>query len=910
MANSEKNGRTWSNNLNYSNSETIVKGNNPLKLARSDTAWLILSGTMALFAVGTANGIEQGARRYLFDINPADVIFGIPVNLEGNSYSLIAIGYEETHLQAVDLTNCGQYSLEGNESLSPIPSSLRQWSNRLVAVFDDTDIVLDGIKPEEISGTAATLERLQQFHSDFLRCLHELEQQEEKTRFQQFNARSQLNQQASERALGELTSIFRPQEAEFLQEGTELLIAVGAVGRTLGIEIRPPARSEDPKRVKDPLEAIARASRIRTRRVILSGKWWESDSGPLLAYTAQGDRPVALLPVGSDRYEVFSPHERRRIPVNIDTARLISPIAYMFYRPFPERVLKTVDIIKFALRGRDREILTVLVLGVISALLGMLTPQATGILIDKAIPDANRGILLQIGLGLLAVSFGNAVFNLVQNIAIARIETVLEVQNQAAVWDRLLKLRVSFFRKYSTGDLQSRVSAIAQIHKLLSSNIIGTIFSSFFALLNLGLLFVYSSQLALVALAIALINFLATTISSIFSRRIIKPMQELQGEIFGLTVELLNGVSKLRVAAAEERAFAYWSKGFSQQLKLMLKSTAIADTVTVINQILPTISSILIFSLTVGIIMHQLEGGAKFSTGTFLAFNSAFGIFIGGATKLSNAIVSVSEVAVLWERAQPILTELPEVDLNKSDPGRLEGGVKFARVNFRYREDGLLTLDKVSIEAKPGEFIALVGPSGSGKSTIVRLLLGFEQPEDGTIYYDGQDLSGLDISAIRRQLGVVLQNGRINSASIFENISSGALVTMDEAWEAARMAGFAADIEQMPMGMHTVISEGGSNLSGGQRQRLLIARSLVLKPRILIFDEATSALDNRTQAIVSQSLEQLKVTRIAIAHRLSTIRNADRIYVIAAGQVMQQGTFDKLMAQPGIFADLMARQVA
>ncbi|MGV0104630.1 NHLP bacteriocin export ABC transporter permease/ATPase subunit [Nostoc sp. DSM 114160] len=741
------------NNLNYSNSETIVKGNNPLKLARSDTAWLVLSGTMALFAVGTANGIEQGSRRYLFDINPGDVIFGIPVNLEGNSYSLIAIGYEETLLQAVDITNWGQYSLEGNERLSPIPDRLRQWSDRLVVVFDNTDIVLDGIKPEEISSTTATLERLQQFHSDFWRCLHELEQQEEKTRFQQFNARLQLNQQASERALGELTSIFRPQEAEFLQEGTELLIAVGAVGRTLGIEIRPPARSEDPKRVKDPLEAIARASRIRTRRVILSGKWWESDSGPLLAYTAEGDRPVALLPVGSDRYEVFSPHERRRIRVNIDTARLISPIAYMLYRPFPERVLKTVDIIKFALRGRDREILTVLVLGVISALLGMLTPQATGILIDKAIPDANRGILLQIGLGLLAVSFGNAVFNLVQNIAIARIETVLEVQNQAAVWDRLLKLRVSFFRKYSTGDLQSRVSASAQIHKLLSSNIIGTIFSSFFALLNLGLLFVYSSQLALVALAIAFINLLATIISSIFSRRIIKPMQELQGEIFGLTVELLNGVSKLRVAAAEERAFAYWSKGFSQQLKFMLKSTAIADTVTVINQVLPTISSMLIFSLTVGIIMHQLGGGAKFSTGTFLAFNSAFGLFLGGATKLSNAIVSVLEVAVLWERAQPILTELPEVDFNKSDPGRLEGGVKFDRVNFRYREDGPLTLDKVSIEAKPGEFIALVGPSGSGKSTIVRLLLGFEQPEDGTIYYDGSGSIGVgyfsDQAAIR-----------------------------------------------------------------------------------------------------------------------------------------------------------------
>jgi ABC-type bacteriocin/lantibiotic exporter with double-glycine peptidase domain len=267
------------------------------------------------------------------------------------------------------------------------------------------------------------------------------------------------------------------------------------------------------------------------------------------------------------------------------------------------------------------------------------------------------------------------------------------------------------------------------------------------------------------------------------------------------------------------------------------------------------------------------------------------------------------EVSVLWKRAKPILDEIPEVNDDKTDPGRLSGGVKLDRVSFRYRQDIPLTLDRVTIEAEPGEFIALVGPSGSGKSTTVRLLLGFEQPEEGTIYYDGQDLSGLDISAVRRQLGVVLQNGRINSASIFENISGGALVTMDEAWEAAKMAGFAEDVQQMPMGMHTVISEGATNISGGQRQRLLIARALVLKPKILIFDEATSALDNRTQAIVSQSLEQLNVTRIVIAHRLSTIRNANRIYVIAAGQVLQKGNFEQLMAQPGMFAELMQRQL-
>jgi ABC-type bacteriocin/lantibiotic exporter with double-glycine peptidase domain len=204
--------------------------------------------------------------------------------------------------------------------------------------------------------------------------------------------------------------------------------------------------------------------------------------------------------------------------------------------------------------------------------------------------------------------------------------------------------------------------------------------------------------------------------------------------------------------------------------------------------------------------------------------------------------------------------------------------------------------------------VALVGPSGSGKSTLFRLLLGFDTPEVGAVYFDGQDMAGLDLNALRRQLGVVLQTSRLMSASIFENIASSARITMEEAWEAAAMAGLADDILAMPMGMHTVVSEGGTNLSGGQRQRLLIARALALRPRILLFDEATSALDNRTQAIVSESLERLRVTRIVVAHRLSTIRHADRIYVLEKGRLIQQGNFDQLTATPGLFSQLVKRQ--
>jgi ATP-binding cassette subfamily C protein len=432
-----------------------------------------------------------------------------------------------------------------------------------------------------------------------------------------------------------------------------------------------------------------------------------------------------------------------------------------------------------------------------------------------------------------------------------------------------------------------------------------------FALLNLGLLLYYSVKLALIAIVVALVAIAVTSVSGIFLLRKTRPLLELQGTIFGQTVQLINGISKLRVAGAEERAFASWSKNYSRQVKLNLSTQYIEDGVVLFNTVMPTLTSGVLFWFTIQLLTEaQTSGNAGLSIGTFLAFNTAFGTFIRGATDLSNTAIGVLQVVPQWKRAQPILETIPEVDLSKADPGTLKGRITVDHVTFRYRNDGPLTLDDVSISAEPGEYIALVGGSGSGKSTLFRLLLGFETSESGTIYYDGQDLSGLDVNAVRRQMGVVLQSGRIMSASIFDNIASGAQITLDEAWEAARASGLADDIATMPMEMHTVISEGGGNLSGGQRQRLLIARALVLKPQILLFDEATSALDNRTQAIVSESLERLQVTRIAIAHRLSTIRNAHRIYVLQAGRVVQQGSFEDLASQEGLFAQLMARQMA
>ncbi len=706
----------------------------------------------------------------------------------------------------------------------------------------------------------------------------------------------------TEKALRELASILNP-TTSIPQGETPLLIAVGAVGKALGINIRPPAKSEN----SITLEGIAQASGFRTRRVTLVANWWKADCGPLLAFTKEENFPVALIPIKGAKYQILDPINLQRQPVTRHTAVKLKPNAYTFYRPLPDKEITFFEVLKFALRGRTSDLIKIFWVGVVATLFGMFTPQITGILIDYAIPDANRNLLIQMGLGLFAASFGVMIFQLAQSFAILRVQTHSSFDTQAAVWDRLLKLKPAFFRQYSTGDLHNRVSAITQIRDRLSGSILRIIFTSLFSLLNLVLLIFYSFDLALVAVAIALITVIITTVSAIITRQKIRPLQQLSGEIFGLTVQLIGGVSKLRVAAAEAEAFACWAKKYTQQVKLMLSTQLVEDILTTFNVILPAISSMLLFGLAVYFTQQATETGL--STGTFLAFNTAFITFITSATRLSNTLLDILDITILWERAQPIFKTKPEVDRNKFHPGKLSGELRLEQVCFRYRQDSPLVLDRINLQVKAREFVALVGPSGSGKSTILRLLLGFETPASGTISYDGKDLSGLDIAAVRRQLGVVLQNGRIMSGSIWENIAGGAIVTQEEAWLALQMAGLADDIQAMPMGIHTIISEGGGNLSGGQRQRLFIARALVHKPQILLFDEATSALDNRTQAIVTESLSQLGVTRIVIAHRLSTIRHADRIYVLQSGKILQQGSFEELAAVEGLFADLMARQM-
>jgi ATP-binding cassette subfamily C protein len=545
----------------------------------------------------------------------------------------------------------------------------------------------------------------------------------------------------------------------------------------------------------------------------------------------------------------------------------------------------------------------VLLFALAVGLLGMAPPIAAGILFDTIVPASDRRQLLVVTLGLLVSAVAAALFQLSRDVALLRLEGKMSATIESGIWDRLLSLPASFFRRFAAGDLAVRATGIGTIRQHLGEVVVSSLFASVFSLVNLGLLFCCDVRLALVACGLVILVLGITGLSVYLQLPLQRAVFTIRGKIAGMVLQFITGISRLRVAAAEERALARWARDFSEQKRCAYRSRCIGNRFAVFHAVVPLVSTLTVFA-TVGALG---EDGP--SLGMFLTFNAAFAQIVAALATLGSTANAVLKVIPVQERIQPILEAVPEVKPAQSDVGELSGEVEISHASFRYQAEGPLILDDVSLHIPPGTFVAFVGPSGAGKSTILRLLLGFELPQAGSIYYDRQDLAGLDPHGVRRQIGVVLQDGRLMSGDILTNILGSSLRTREDAWEAARLSGLDEDIRQMPMGMHTILTEGGGTLSGGQRQRLMIARALVSKPRILLFDEATSALDNRTQAIVSRSLEELKVTRVVVAHRLSTIRKADLICVLEAGRIVQQGTFEELLRQGGLFGELVRRQL-
>lgn len=727
-----------------------------------------------------------------------------------------------------------------------------------------------------------------------------------------FQEKIQRDGAAFGQALRELISPLSPANASEWPAALEgptamraALKACRAVGQSLGIEVLAPEAEVADETAARSVIRIASASGVRHRQVLLRDRWWKRDQGPMVGFTQNGAIAVALLPAGGTSYTMLEPGSNKRVLVTEQISATLDPHAFTLYRQFPNKVLSVADLLRFGLRNRAKDVATILGVSLAAGLLGLAMPIATGVLFDRIIPAGQRDGLVQLSVMLISASVATFLMRLGQSFAMQRLEGRMEADTQAAVWDRLLNLRAGFFREYTTGDLASRALAINQIRQALTGNAMTTLLTGVFSIFSFALLFSYSVKLALLATELAAVAIALSVISTVLSVRIQRRTMALGGKIAGRVAELLQGIAKFRVAGAEPRAFARWAEDYAWQKREALKNSKITVAMGIFNTVFPAATSILIYIAAVSMIRN----GPKFTTGSFLAFNAAFGQFLGSTLGFASAVLSLVVVVPTYERARPILQELPEQKTDLRSPGVLGGAIEVSHVSFRYKPDGPLILNDLSFSIKAGQYVAMVGESGCGKSTIMRLLLGFESPESGSVAYDGGDLAELNKQAVRRQIGVVLQSGKLMAADLYTNIVGGSLLSIDDAWEAAKRVGLDEDIRAMPMGMHTLVSESGSGLSGGQRQRIMIARAIVHRPRILFFDEATSALDNQTQAIVSNSLEAMQATRIVIAHRLSTIIHADLILVFKAGHLHDSGSYSELMAKEGYFAELAKRQL-
>jgi ATP-binding cassette subfamily C protein len=577
----------------------------------------------------------------------------------------------------------------------------------------------------------------------------------------------------------------------------------------------------------------------------------------------------------------------------------------MLYKPLPIDNITIKELFKFSISKDKSDYIRILLMALSVTLLGMLAPILTAKLFDSIIPNAAKNQLGYVAFGLGMAAVGAFLFDLTKSVALMRVESKMDQKLQAAVWDRLLNLPTTFFRQFTAGDLSMRSLSMGRIRQLLSGAALSSILAFVFSTLNLLLLFYYSSSLAWIAILLVLIQVGVNIVVGKIQVAKQKQLLNFSGKTAGIVLQMLTGISKFRVTGTERRAFNHWMKHFLPVKEIMISLTRVQNFQMIFNGHFRLIAMMVIF-----VMMVKMSAESAMSIGEFLSFSAAYGIFSGAMMQMSNSMITVLQVFPLYERTRPILDEKPENTTTKEAPGELRGNIEMNDIRFKYEEDGPYILKDLSINIKSGEYIALVGPSGSGKSTIIRLLLGFNEASSGAIFFDGQDLAHLDARMVRKRIGVVLQDGSLVAGNIFSNII-GASTTLNihDAWKAAKAAAFDEDIKNMPMGMHTVVSESGGTISGGQRQRLMIARALVHRPNILIFDEATSALDNHTQGIVSESLDQLNVTRIVVAHRLSTIQNADTIYYLEGGTIEEKGSFKELMDLKGKFYELAKRQL-
>lgn len=657
---------------------------------------------------------------------------------------------------------------------------------------------------------------------------------------------------------------------------------------------------ETPRGVKSMDELIQqrlRSTGIMCRPVRLSGAWYRDAMGAMLGFADDG-LPVALIPLARGGYQFID--GMGPVRVNERSAKRLADEAWCFYRPLPQRELGVRDILLFMVRSLDRgDIIALICAAAASTALGMVAPLVNRIVFGPVVEAGTASIIAPLAVLLVGVLVAQVIVGGIRQIVLARISTKLSVPLDAAMMMRTLSLPASFFSRHQTGDLSERLAIVGEVGRLIQDVVLTALLNALFAMAYVGQIAAIAPAMAAPTVGVVLLTTAVTALVGAAQMRVTARRLDLGTRLSGWQYALIEGLQKIKLVGAEKRAFATWANLYHRQARLTYNGPVLTRLSSTIQMAVASLGTIVFY-------LSAAAGGL--SVAEYMAFTSAYGAVSAALAALGAAAVNMACIRPYLSMADPLLKTVPETSESKRALERMSGGFELNHVTFAYGDDRPV-LDDLTLKVRPGEYVAVVGKTGCGKSTLMRLLLGFERPQRGAVYYDGRDLASVDAGSVRKRIGVALQDGRLFAGSIYDNIAISAPgLTLEQAWEAAELAGLSDDIDAMPMGMNTMVTEGGGGMSVGQRQRIMIARAIAARPKILMFDEATSALDNVTQKIVSDSLESLKCTRLVIAHRLSTIRACSRIVVLDGGRIVEDGTYDELVERGGLFADLVARQ--
>ncbi len=724
-------------------------------------------------------------------------------------------------------------------------------------------------------------------------------------------ARTASRRTAERAARQRLFNIYdRPIDRDASVEDTSLPDALHLIGRHEGIDFKIPAHSghsDSPVGLVDILDA----SGVRARRVRFKaeGSWWRGDSNAMLAFRAEDGQPVALLPGIFGRYRAIDPVSKRSVRVTaarLDRTVALAEEAWMFYRPLPIRDVKPTDLLRIALCGSAADFARLVIAGLPYGLIRLLPALALGFVANQLVSAGGSAeTLYAVAVAVAAFGLLGALLHQFQSTAMMRLEGRSASRVEAAFWDRLLRLPPSVLHRHPAGNLAMSGMTFQQLRDGLRGAVADSFLSIVFLLPVFAVIFYYEPALGSITLAFSLTSLLVTIVLGL---RQISPygwMISASRRVAGRLFQIVEGISKLRMDSAEGSAYAIWARDYRQQKRAEIELGGLEGHSRAFGAALPFLAGgVLLF----GVIA---VGDRDMMVGDFLVVYTLFIVFQSAISRLDESFGAIGAILPAFEQMRPLLSAVPDNETEGEPVEYLGGDILFDHVSFRYESDGPLILDDVTIHARPGEFVAIAGESGAGKSTLFRLALGIDWPTAGAVYYDGRDLGHLNLKQIRKKIGAVPQSVGLHPQDLWDNlVSHHEDVATEEVWAAVRTAEVETQIKGMPMGMMTMVGASGSVLSGGESQRVTIARSVIGSPRVMLLDEATNWLDNDNQARIMQNIAALTSTRVVIAHRLSTLEQADRIYVLKGGKVVQSGTFSELKEIDGVFKELIRRQIA